>query len=382
MLDTMLAKKFIEKIGLYTDYNINIMDDKGIIIASKTDGRIGTFHEIAFQIINGEADLIIVDNDEDYLGVKAGVNMAFFYKNKKVGVVGITGDPDEIKPIALIIKMSIETMLEYELYKEKRYQRRNMKEQLLFRILYRNDVDEKDILVDAGKLGLREDLIRVPIYMSVIDKPDMLPNIMSTIRSSRYHSKQDLMCSVQNNALIIFKELKGDISCLMENYKYIVGEFLSPVLQLLRHNNMRTKLCVGTFQNSYINYRYGYRHCQWLYDNVHTEKSSCYFYDYIDDYFRALIPMTELKGVFDVFKSKFDDKFIKDFVEVIEPLYKTNYNISESSKEMFIHKNTLMYRFNKIRESLGVNPLIKSNDREFMNNLSLYLKSNNNRIMY
>jgi hypothetical protein len=29
MLDTMLAKKFIEKIGLYTVYSINIMGENG-----------------------------------------------------------------------------------------------------------------------------------------------------------------------------------------------------------------------------------------------------------------------------------------------------------------------------------------------------------------
>ena len=51
MIDALLAKKFIERITQYTEYNVNIMDEKGIIIASKNTSRIGTFHEVALQII-------------------------------------------------------------------------------------------------------------------------------------------------------------------------------------------------------------------------------------------------------------------------------------------------------------------------------------------
>ena len=34
----------------------------------------------------------------------------------------------------------------------------------------------------------------------------------------------------------------------MGKYKYIIGEFLSPVLNLLDDKNMSTKIYVGTFQ--------------------------------------------------------------------------------------------------------------------------------------
>ncbi len=96
MIDTLLAKKFIERITQYTEYNVNIMDEKGIIIASKNTSRIGTFHEVALQIIQGEKDTIIVDNENTQFGVKKGVNMAIYYKKRKEGVIGITGDPKEV----------------------------------------------------------------------------------------------------------------------------------------------------------------------------------------------------------------------------------------------------------------------------------------------
>ena len=45
MIDALLAKKFIERITQYTEYNVNIMDEKGIIIASKNTSRIGRSEE-------------------------------------------------------------------------------------------------------------------------------------------------------------------------------------------------------------------------------------------------------------------------------------------------------------------------------------------------
>ena len=39
---------------------------------------------------------------------------------KACGVIGVTGNPSEVKSIAMIVKMSMETMLEYELEKEQK----------------------------------------------------------------------------------------------------------------------------------------------------------------------------------------------------------------------------------------------------------------------
>ena len=47
MIELELAKKFIEQITQFTDYNINIMNEQGCIIASRDPKRVGTDHEVA-----------------------------------------------------------------------------------------------------------------------------------------------------------------------------------------------------------------------------------------------------------------------------------------------------------------------------------------------
>ena len=55
MLDKEFATKFIERVTRYTDFNVNIMDERGIIIASRDKKRIGQYHEIAYRLITGRA---------------------------------------------------------------------------------------------------------------------------------------------------------------------------------------------------------------------------------------------------------------------------------------------------------------------------------------
>ena len=60
MFDVEIARKFIERLTTYTSYNVNIMNERGIIIASRNPERVGTFHEIAYDIITQNKPMIEV----------------------------------------------------------------------------------------------------------------------------------------------------------------------------------------------------------------------------------------------------------------------------------------------------------------------------------
>ena len=75
MINPNLAKKFVERIAKYTDYNINIMNDQGIIIASRNPERIGTFHETAYNMIRSNLEISSVSKGDALLGVQNGVNL-------------------------------------------------------------------------------------------------------------------------------------------------------------------------------------------------------------------------------------------------------------------------------------------------------------------
>lgn len=378
MLELAMAEKFIKKINAYTDYNVNIMNEKGIIIASRDVNRIGTFHEIAYNIVFKKLNVIEVNEDQSYLGVQSGVNLALIHNNERIGVIGITGDPKEVRPIALVMKMSMETMLEYEIQKEMIMRRRNLKENFLNYLLYEEDVDKIELENYFTKLDYKDDIFRISILCSTDSNNDP-EKILEKVKNEPSYSNQDICAITKDKKIIIFKSLTSDVEQVFSNYKYIISEYLDSLLKSLDLEKGNYKFYIGTIQNNPVNYRNSYQHCQWLEKHIYTDNidsAESFFYDYIDEYMKSIIPMIELHKIFEVFSSELKQDFKKNYIDIIGALRKNNYNLVASSKELFIHKNTLSFQFDKLKKLLNMNPVRNVKEREFMDYLYYYLEYN------
>jgi len=376
-LSRVFAEKFIEKIEKHSDYNVNIMDGKGIIIASKDTKRIGVFHEIAYRIIQGEEDTIFVKEGEKFLGVRPGVCMAINYNNSKIGVIGITGVSETVNTVALVAKMAIETMLEYEWYKEETNRRKSEKETFINLLLYGELKDKKSLKASAELLEYREDIIRIPILIE-INGQETADNLLLKLRESTSHSSQDISFDINDKQILFFKCIWDHKEDLYSAYKFILGDSISGFLNYIRNRGIHCNFYIGSFQNVFENYKEGYKHCMWLRNykirGSFNDNLGVYFYDHIGEYLLSILPIMELHGIFNVFHNVLDTDFKEGFVETIDILNKHNYNLVESSRDLYVHKNTLIFRFNKIRELLGVNPMQKANERELLKYLSFYFK--------
>ena len=175
VLDVELAEKIIDKLADCTDYNVNIMNDKGIIVASKDKSRVGTFHEVALEIVQKKLDYKEVEAEDTFLGAKPGINMPLEHKKTIIGVLGLTGSfqngqtdvrgGEEIRSVAMVIKRMMETMLEYEYSRQETSRRKNDKERFINCLLY-EDMSKKELQSMAGALGY-SDGMRIPVSISL-----------------------------------------------------------------------------------------------------------------------------------------------------------------------------------------------------------------------
>lgn len=113
-------KELVSSISKEIGSNVNVMDQKGIIIASSSPERIGTTHEGAKKIMNGEVKEIAVsiEDAERMQGVKPGYNAPIILENNKIGVIGISGDPNQVEPIAKIAQNFIVSQINQYLQHE------------------------------------------------------------------------------------------------------------------------------------------------------------------------------------------------------------------------------------------------------------------------
>ncbi len=369
MISRELAQRFIESVRQYTDYNVNIMDGDGTIIASRDPDRVGRYHEIAYRIINGKEDIIDTTNSKEFPGVLPGVNMVIRVDGVREGVVGVTGDPAEIRPVALIVKMAIETMMKYERMQESARLRENRKERFFYMLTQVEHSDPAELRQMAEQLGYPEEMIRIPILIKVQD-PDL---VMQLIRKSTMHTHMDFSFVPDPQHLVIFKTLPGRKQSVFADYKDLIGEYLNPLFSYLEENGRSAVCYIGSFQDTYPRYYYAFRHCVWLERHMRSGERLFFFYDHVGEYLQNRIPFGELQYIFQIFEGHIPREKLQLYMQSLGALLRTNYNFGQAAEELYVHKNTLVYRYNQLKELTNTDPLKSAADRAFLGSFYLYL---------
>lgn len=371
MIEVDLARKFIEQITKYTDYNINIMNEQGYIIASRDPKRVGTFHAVAYQIVTGKEDMIMTAGENDYPGVRRGINLVINIDGRRDGVVGITGDPEEIRPVALITKMAIEAMLKYEKQQEELLRRQNRKERFLSLLIHEEYADPAILRSVARQLNYSEEMVRIPILCTLSES--LAEPFLDAVKKGSGHSKEDISFMLDQERALIFKTVQGARKTVFADYKFMIADYLRDALRFLHQQGESCRYFVGSFQNSFNQYYFGYQHCKWLEEATDAALDFAFFYDFSGAYLQSVMPMNELQRMFHVYENILDQNFRNSYVEIIGALMKTNWNLVEAARALFMHKNTLVYRYNKLKERLNINPILSASDRCFVEAFYMYL---------
>lgn len=374
MLSTELARRFIERISEYTEYNVNIMDADGVIIACCDPERLGTYHEIADRIVHGHEDIIYVSENDRYRGVRPGINMVIESDGVREGAVGVTGDPLVIRPVAMIVKMAIETFIKYENQQEELYRRQNKKVLFISLLTQAPAQDAAEISRLAEELGYPEDRVRIPILIQLTDtRASHVEALLEAIKQSDHHTSSDVSLHLDDGHIIIFKVI-DDTARMLSNYKYVIGEYLSPALRYLKEHDLSgVRFYIGSFQETYSQYYYAYQHCKWLEEHVQSKSRAVFFYDHVREYLAETIPLGEMDRIFHSVEERIPDKRREQYMDMVSALIANNYNFGKAAEDLYIHKNTLVYRYNQMKEEMDIDPLRKSGDRALLEYYYYYL---------
>lgn len=377
ILEPALAQKFIDKVAKHLEYNLNIMNDKGIIIASKDPTRIGDFHQVAFEMLNGILKTGVVNEDQKFLGTKPGVNLFIDYKNKHMGVICVSGNPETVKTFSELVKVSLEAMLEYEFHMEKEHARNNRTEQFLYYLLFEENVDISVANTMAESLDIKKDLIRACILIKNSSEHDSKKVVEALINAEGY-SNQDIVTIARNEDIIIFKAISNERLDAIKGYKQIITEYMNDFIKNLYEDEKVNKLSitVGSLQDDISKYRESYIHAQDLGLQLKWEKGIYFFNEHVLDYYRRLVTVKIYDDIFSIYKKQFNEQERKSIADMVGILSKNNYNIVNSAKDLYIHRNTLLFRLNKIKEELNIDPISNAADREFLNEIAYYFRIN------
>ena len=77
------------------------MNEQGIIIASTDSARINTFHEGAKRIVDENLEELVVRFNGEFEGTMCGTNFPIVFQGKTIGVIGVTGNYEDISLLCL-----------------------------------------------------------------------------------------------------------------------------------------------------------------------------------------------------------------------------------------------------------------------------------------
>lgn len=297
------------------------------------------------------------------------------YKNQHVGVICVTGDPEHVHAFANLVKTSMEAMLEYELQMSSERKHRDTTEQFLHYLLFDADTEAGVAERMADKIYLDRDQLRVCLH---IPKSETIPPkaILTALSAAEGFSRHDILGTARNDDIILFKALGSDMAKASRQHIPDLKEYYQSVKECLPDSLPKNQLImlVGTIQRNLKNYRTSFRHAQELGLYITGEHGIFFFEQNIMTYIRHVATIKKYQDIFNAYDHLFLGEDRDQLVEIAEALHKNNYNIAYSAKELYIHRNTMIFRLNKIKEALNIDPVADARDREFFTELAYYLK--------
>lgn len=165
-LDHALAQDIVDRAMAILPCNVNVMDYLGIIIGSGEAERLYTRHEGA-QLVLANSRVVEIDSHtaKQLNGVRPGVNLPLMLDQQLVGVLGITGEPDQVRVYAELVKMTAEMLMEHRRQQADQQWRHQRSEDLLSRLLLGDSA--LHLIDEAEQLGLQPQLLRQAVLIEL-----------------------------------------------------------------------------------------------------------------------------------------------------------------------------------------------------------------------
>ncbi len=376
-LTAELVQPIVDKTIEILGRNVNIMNAEGIIIGSGQKERINTFHEAAAWVIKHKKKFEVAVGDIDYLeGVKPGVNLPIEVNGETVGVVGITGSPEEVRNFGELVRMTVQLMLQQTLSRELLEVERRAKDNLVFDLIFgAGNVRESDLLARCEVLGFD---LNEPRHTLVVQFHDDSPNSGCFAIDSR-HSLDTLFKETLSTLSPVRPFFAGigagrfvilSAGSKTKNKSHFGGKLPSGALkdaeQLQKRLEALTGFTVTVGIGGYYpetgNLQSSFREALRALETGLRLKGPGGLYNCENLGFAQLIgdvpEESRRRYVYQVLGqlNSLEPRQQKEILSTLEQFFAANLNITLAAQRLFIHRNTLLYRLNRIAELTGLDP--------------------------
>ena len=344
-MSNRLFQGIIHQMGDAADRVIGVIDDAGVIIACSELGRIGEAKPGINEELAYTADAVCLDGFT-YHPIGSAAKWEY--------IVFVEGEDQTASRLADILSISLSTIK--NLYDEKYDKSSFIKNIILDNIL------PSDIYIKGKELHFNSEDSRVVILFKFLTKTEMLPFTM--VQQIVPDKTKDFVISISEQDIVIVKEVKRDVE-MRELEKYV----RSIVDTLGTEFYAKVAVGIGTVVHNIKDLARSYKEAQTAIEVgkvFDTEKAIISYENLGIGRLIYQLPTTLCEMFLqEVFKYGSLESLDRETLMTIQCFFENNLNVSETSRKLFVHRNTLVYRLEKIRKLTGLDL------REFDNAITL-----------
>ncbi len=253
------------------------------------------------------------------------------------------GSGEDVYTIGKMVSFQIQTLL--VAYKE-RFDKDNFIKNLLLDNLLLVDIYSR-----AKKLHIQTDLKRVAIIIETDDSRDN--NVLETMRTYMGTNSKDFITAVDENDVILVKELadgdgKREIEKTAANIISVLG----------KEGYEGIRVAYGATVSEIKEVSRSYKEAKMALDvgKIFFEDRDVIAYSELGIgrlIYQLPIPLCKM-FIKEIFDGKSPDEFDEETLTTINKFFENSLNVSETSRQLFIHRNTLVYRLDKLQKSTGL----------------------------
>ena len=333
MISNQILQDTIEGIKSITRIDLGVMDTEGKMLAS-TLKDVDEYEKAVLAFVDSPAESQVLQGHQFF---------KVFDENQLEYVILAKGETDDVYMIGKIAAFQVQNLL--IAYKE-RFDKDNFIKNLLLDNLLLVDIYNR-----AKKLHIDVDARRVVFIIETQTEKDT--NALETVRSLFSSKTKDFITAVDEKSIILVKEVKPG-----ETYEDM-AKTANVIVDMLNSEAMtQVHVAFGTFVNEIKEVSRSYKEAKMALDvgKIFYSSKNVIAYSKLGIgrlIYQLPIPLCKM-FIKEIFENRSPDDFDEETLVTINKFFENSLNVSETSRQLYIHRNTLVYRLDKLQKSTGL----------------------------
>lgn len=333
MISNQILQTNIEGLKGITRVDLSICDTEGKVLASTFTGA--EEYESAI--------LTFVDSPADSQVIQGYQFFKVFDEHQLEYILLAKGGSDDVYMVGKMAAFQIQNLL--VAYKE-RFDKDNFIKNLLLDNLLLVDIYNR-----AKKLHIETNVKRIVFIIETQHEKDV--NALETVRSLFSTKTKDFITAVDEKDIILVKEVKpGETYVDLEKTASMIVDMLNTEALT------RVNVAFGTIVNEIKDVSRSYKEAKMALDvgKIFYSTKNVVAYSKLGIgrlIYQLPLPLCRM-FIKEIFDGKSPDDFDEETLTTINKFFENSLNVSETSRQLYIHRNTLVYRLDKLQKSTGL----------------------------